>query len=45
MDAFLQSQIEMVTAFQKIGGLEGLMKGFTFLGGEEFFLVLLPMVY
>ncbi|HLB47985.1 MAG TPA: phosphatase PAP2 family protein [Anaerolineales bacterium] len=45
MDAFLQSQIEIVVAFQKIGGLEGLMKGFTFLGSEEFFLVLLPLVY
>ncbi len=45
MNAFLQSQIEIVVAFQKIGGLEGLMKGFTFLGSEEFFLVLLPLVY
>lgn len=45
MDTFLQSQIEMVIAFQNVGGLEGLMEAFTFLASEEFFLALLPLVY
>jgi len=45
MDAILQSQIELVIALQNIGGLASVMKLFTFLGDELFFLVLLPLVY
>ena len=45
MDAILQWGISLVLALQNIGGLEGVMQFFTFLGSEEFFLLVLPLVY
>src|SRR5574337_170133 len=45
MDNFLQSQINLVLALQNVDGLKAVMQAFTFLGSEEFFLVLLPLVY
>ena len=45
MDQFLQSQIPFILALQSIPGLAGLMDAFSFLGREEFFILLLPFVY
>jgi membrane-associated phospholipid phosphatase len=45
MDAILQWGVSFVLALQNIGGLEGVMQFFTFLGSEEFFLLILPLVY
>ncbi len=45
MDAFLQSQIPFILALQKLAALTAPMEFFSFLGGEEFFLILLPLVY
>lgn len=45
MDQFLQSQIPFILALQSIPGLAGLMDAFSFLGREEFFILLLPLVY
>ena len=45
MIELLQSQIPFLLAFQDINGLTGLAEFFTFLGREEFFLLLLPLVY
>ncbi len=45
MDTIQQLQIGITIAFQQLGGLTGLMKAFSFLGQEEFFLFALPVVY
>ena len=46
MDALLDWGIDVVLWFQQASpGLDGLFKFFTFLGDEEFFLILLPFVY
>lgn len=46
MDAMIQVGIAFVLWFQGLGGwLEIPMKGFTFLGSEEFFLFVLPVIY
>jgi membrane-associated phospholipid phosphatase len=45
MDALTQWNLELSLALQKIGGLTGPMKFFTFLGTENFFLLFLPAVY
>lgn len=45
MDAFLQSQIPFILALQKLAALTAPMELFSFLGSEEFFLILLPLVY
>ena len=45
MDAIMQWGISLVLALQNIGGLGSVMKFFTFLGSEEFFLLVLPLVY
>ena len=45
MDPFYQSQLSFLLALQNIGGLTGLMEFFTFLGREQFFLLLLPFIY
>jgi membrane-associated phospholipid phosphatase len=45
MDAFLQSQIPFVLALQQLTALTAPMEFFSFLGSEEFFLILLPLVY
>jgi len=46
MDFILQFGIEVAVWFQGLAGwLEAPMKGFSFLGSEEFFLLMLPIVY
>ena len=45
MDALMQWSLSLVLALQNIGGLESVMKFFTFLGSEDFFLLVLPLVY
>ncbi len=45
MDTIQQLQIGIPIAFQQLGGLTALMKAFSFLGQEEFFLFALPVVY
>jgi hypothetical protein len=45
MDAIMQWGISLVLALQNIGGLGSVMKFFTFLGQEEFFLFVMPVVY
>ncbi len=45
MDAIMQWGIGFVLALQNIGGLAGVMKFFTFLGTEEFFLLIMPALY
>ncbi len=45
MDAFLQSQIPLILALQKLAALTAPMELFSFLGSEDFFLILLPLVY
>ncbi|MEK7785070.1 MAG: phosphatase PAP2 family protein, partial [Chloroflexota bacterium] len=45
MDTFLQSQIPFILALQKLAALTAPMEFFSFLGSEEFFLILLPLVY
>ena len=46
MDSILQDGIAFVLAFQSLGGwLELPMQFFTFLGSEEFFLMVLPALY
>lgn len=46
MDAIFQAGITFAIWFQGLGGwLEAPMKGFTFLGSEEFFLLGLPIIY
>jgi membrane-associated phospholipid phosphatase len=46
VDALLDWGIDVVLWFQQASpGLDGLFKFFTFLGDEEFFLILLPFVY
>lgn len=45
MDALLQSQIPFILALQKLAALTAPMEFFSFLGSEEFFLILLPLVY
>ncbi|PWH16501.1 MAG: phosphoesterase PA-phosphatase [Anaerolineae bacterium] len=46
MDSVMQVGIAFSLWFQGLGGwLELPMKGFTFLGSEEFFLLVLPLVY
>lgn len=46
MDALLDWGIDVVLWFQQASpSLDGLFKFFTFLGDEEFFLILLPFVY
>lgn len=46
MDAIIQAGITFSLWFQGLGGwLEIPMKGFTFLGSEEFFLLALPVIY
>ncbi len=45
MDAIMQWGISLVLALQNIGGLGSVMQFFTFLGQEEFFLFVMPVVY
>jgi membrane-associated phospholipid phosphatase len=45
MDIAYQWQINLIAALQTVGVLELPMKAFTFLGSEEFFLLLLPLAY
>lgn len=46
MEAIIQAGIAFALWFQGLGGwLEAPMKGFTFLGSEEFFLLGLPVIY
>jgi len=46
MDAIIQVGIAFALWFQGLGGwLDAPMKGFTFLGSEEFFLLGLPVIY
>jgi membrane-associated phospholipid phosphatase len=45
MDTFLQSQIDLIAALQTVGGLTPAMQAFSFLGSEQFFLLLLPFIY
>jgi len=45
MDALLQWGIGIVLAVQDVPGLEGLARFFTFLGTEEFFLIVMPALY
>jgi membrane-associated phospholipid phosphatase len=45
MDAVMQWGISLILSLQNVGGLESVMKFFTFLGTEEFFLLTLPLVY
>ncbi len=45
MVILLQWQLSLITALQNLGGLAGLMKLFSLLGEEQFFLLLMPLVY
>ena len=45
MDIIYQWQIDVIAALQTVDVLEWPMKAFTFLGSEEFFLLLLPLAY
>ncbi|MDF1596685.1 MAG: phosphatase PAP2 family protein [Acidimicrobiia bacterium] len=46
MDTLLDRGIDLVLWFQQFSpGLDTLFKAFTFLGDEEFYLILLPLVY
>lgn len=47
MDAIWQWGLELIRAVQQIQGplFDGLFKGITFLGEEDFFLILLPLVF
>jgi membrane-associated phospholipid phosphatase len=45
MDELLQAQIALILAIQSIPGLTGIARIFTFLGEEQFFIVLLPLIY
>jgi membrane-associated phospholipid phosphatase len=45
MDAILQWGVNVVLAVQTLPGLEGVMEIFTFLGNEEFFLLVMPLLY
>ena len=45
MDALMQWGTDIVVALQAFPGLTGLMEFFTFLGTEEFFLLLMPALY
>ena len=45
MEIVYQWQIDVIAALQVVGVLEWPMKAFTFLGSEEFFLLLLPLAY
>jgi membrane-associated phospholipid phosphatase len=45
MDAVIQWGLTLVLSLQNVGGLEGVMQFFTFLGTEEFFLLVLPLLY
>lgn len=38
-------QINTIVALQQLNGLTGLMQAFSFLGREEFFLLLIPLIY
>lgn len=42
---WLSPQLPSIVALQKIGGLAPAMKFFSLLGNEEFFLLLLPLIY
>jgi membrane-associated phospholipid phosphatase len=45
MDAIMQWGITIVLALQALPGLEGVMEFFSFLGTEEFFLLIMPALY
>lgn len=45
MDALLAWETNLVLAFQSVYGLDGIMSAFTFLGNEEFFLFVMPLLY
>ncbi len=45
MVILLQWQLSLITAPQNLGGLAGLMKLLSLLGEEQFFLLLMPLVY
>ncbi len=45
METLTQWDLQLVHALQQMGGLTGVMKAFTFLGTENFFLLFLPVVY
>lgn len=47
MDAFTQWNIDFMKAIQEIGGpfLTDLFRAFTFLGNDEFYLLLLPLLF
>ena len=46
MDGLVQIGVEWITAVQSMGGwLEGPMRFFTFLGTQDFFFLVLPLIY
>jgi len=45
MDTLMQWDLSVILTLQVIPGLTGVMRLFTFLGNEEFFLLLLPLLY
>jgi membrane-associated phospholipid phosphatase len=45
MDELLKAQIAIIIAIQTIPGLQEAARAFTFLGEEQFFILLLPLVY
>lgn len=46
MDPFLLSELDFIKNLQAgLGGLAGIFKGITFLGYEEFYLLIIPLLY
>ncbi|MBL8056263.1 MAG: phosphatase PAP2 family protein [Anaerolineales bacterium] len=45
MDSFIQWEVNLVQALQSLPGLQGVMTAFSFLGNEEFFLFVMPLLY
>ena len=46
MESFLQFEIDIILALQNIGSwLVAAMKGLTFLGNEDFFILIMPLLY
>ncbi|GAP11489.1 membrane-associated phospholipid phosphatase [Bellilinea caldifistulae] len=46
MDPFLLSELDFIQSLQGgLGGLVSLFKGITFLGNEEFYLLIIPLLY
>lgn len=45
MENLMQWEVSLVVAVQSLPGLQGVMSAFSFLGTEEFFLVVMPLLY